>query len=585
MLLSTLLAPTLREVPAEAEIESHRLMLRAGLMRRVAAGIYTHLPLGTRAIAKVEAIVRQEMDRQGAQELRLPIVQPAELWQETGRWAAYGDEMWKLADRHGRPFCLGPTHEEIITDLVRHEVHSWRQLPLILYQMQIKYRDEVRPRFGVMRAREFVMKDAYSFDRDQAGLQVSYDAMYAAYQRIFARCGLEFRAVEADSGAIGGAYTHEFMALAEAGEAALVLCPSCGYAANVERAEGVPTPQGPVGQAEQQAEPQRLQRVHTPGVRGIDEVVACLGCDSRQTAKILFYWLRFADGRQEIVAALVRGDRQLNEVKLRNLGGAIDARLALAEEVLEATGAPVGFAGPVGLLGARVVADREVAAGANWVVGANEQDFHLTGVNPGRDFEPDQVADLRLVEPGDPCPRCGEAMIGRRGIEVGQVFQLGTKYSEALGARYLDETGRERPVVMGCYGIGVTRTVAAAIEQRHDADGIVWPYAIAPYHVMIVPVGTGDHPTATAARELHAALLDRGVEAVLDDRDERPGVKFKDADLLGFPLRVTLGRSLSDGKVELTERATRATQLVDLAEVQDEIGRRISDGLARLEPR
>jgi prolyl-tRNA synthetase len=581
LLLSTLLAPTLREVPAEAEVESHRLMLRAGLMRKVAAGIYTHLPLGNRAIAKVEAIVREEMDRQGAQELRLPIVQPAELWQETGRWAAYGDEMWKLNDRHGRPFCLGPTHEEIITDLVRREVRSWRQLPLILYQMQNKYRDEIRPRFGVMRSREFLMKDAYSFDRDQAGLQASYDRMYEAYRRIFTRCGLDFRAVEADSGAIGGAYTHEFMALADSGEAALVLCPSCGYAANVERAEGVPTPQG--GGAGEAARP--MERVRTPGVRSIGEVVAFLGCDVRHTAKILFHWLRFADGRRELVAALVRGDRQLNEVKLRNLGGAVDAELASATDVQRLTGAPVGSAGPVGLLGARIVADREVAAGANWVVGANEEGFHLTGVNVGRDFEPDQVADLRLVEPGDPCPRCGEAMVGRRGIEVGQVFQLGTKYSEALGARYLDETGRERPVVMGCYGIGVTRTVAAAIEQRHDANGIVWPYSIAPYHVTVVPVGVGDDPTAAAARQLYALLGRRGVEVVLDDRDERPGVKFKDADLFGFPLRVTVGRSLGDGKVELTERATRATQLVGLEEAPDEICRRIADGLANLEPR
>lgn len=556
MRLSTLLAPTLRETPAEAEIASHQLMLRAALMLKVAAGIYTFLPLGHRAIGKVERIVREEMDRQGAQELRLPIVQPAELWQETGRWAEYGDEMWRVEDRHGRRFCLGPTHEEIITDLVRNEVRSYRQLPLILYQMQNKYRDEIRPRFGVMRAREFIMKDAYSFDRDEAGMGESYAKMYEAYRRIFTRCGLDFRAVEADAGAIGGNYTHEFMALADAGEALLVYCDACGYAANAEKAEGVaPEPADEPALA--------VERVHTPDARTIMEVASCLGIDPARTAKILFYWSIAADGRQDLVAVLVRGDRELNEVKLKNHLGALHVRMAEAEEVAAATGAPVGFAGPVGLRGARLLADREVVAAHNLCCGANEADYHLLNVNPGRDFQPSAVADLRLVRAGDACPRCRRPLDARRGIEVGQVFQLGTKYSEAMGATFLDEQGQTRPAVMGCYGIGVTRTVAAIIEQNHDADGIVWPVGVAPFQVVIVPVNNEDERQRRTAAEIYAALRSAGIEACLDDRDERAGVKFKDADLLGFPFRVTLGpRALIEGKVEVSDRRTREVVLV-----------------------
>jgi prolyl-tRNA synthetase len=579
--LSTLLAPTLREAPAEADVASHVLMLRAGLMRKLASGFYTLLPLGWRAAAKVEQIVRQEMDRQGAQELRLPVVQPAELWEETGRWAEYGDEMWRLKDRHGRLFCLGPTHEEVITDLVRSTIRSYRQLPVTLYQIQVKYRDEVRPRFGVMRAREFVMKDAYSFDRDEAGLRESYRRMYEAYSRIFTRCGLEFAVVEADSGAIGGSETHEFMALADSGEAGLVHCPACGYAADIEKAEGVPASAAPDGAA---VGPR--QRVATPGMHSIEEVAAYLGRSPQRLAKTLFYWCSFGDGRRTLVAAVVRGDRQVNEIKLRRATGALQVGLADAGEVMRLTGAPVGSAGPVGLRGAAVLTDREVALGHGWIVGAGEEGWHLVDVEPGRDFDPGEPLDLRLAVGGDPCPRCGAPLLGRRGVEVGQVFQLGTKYSSAMGAAYLDESGRERPCVMGCYGIGVTRTVAAIIEQRHDADGIVWPLSVAPFHVEVVPVPAGPQgATAEAAERLHAQLSDLGVEVLVDDRDERPGVKFKDADLYGVPIRVTVGRALAEGKVEVMDRATRAVELWPVEETARRLADRVAHGLEALQPR
>lgn len=563
MRLSVLLSPTLREDPAEAELVSHRLMLRAALMRKVAAGIYTYLPLGHRVISKVERIVREEMDRQGSQELRLPIVQPAELWEETGRWAEYGEEMWRLKDRHGRLFCLGPTHEEIITDLVRHEVRSYRQLPLILYQMQNKYRDEIRPRFGVMRAREFIMKDAYSFDRDEAGLRETYAGMYEAYTRIFTRCGLDFRAVEADAGAIGGSYTHEFLALADAGEVHLVYCDSCGYAANAERAEARPSP--PADEA-----PLPRERVATPGARSIPEVTAFLGVGADRTVKTLFYWSTCRDGRSRLAGVLVRGDRDVNEVKLKNRLGCLHLTLAPPDDVAKWTGAPVGSAGPAGLRrpeGFRLLADPEVMAGRNLVAGANEEGFHHLNVNPGRDFEPDEVADLRLVGAGDGCPRCGDTLKARRGIEVGQVFQLGTKYSRAMGALYLDEQGAEREMVMGCYGIGVTRTVAAIIEQHADKDGIRWPVTVAPYHVVVVPVNWQDADQQRVALEIYRRLQSAGVEVCLDDRDERAGVKFKDADLIGFPFRVTVGpRALAEGKVEVGVRDSGDTILVPVEE-------------------
>lgn len=576
---SRLLVPTLREDPAEAEIASHRLMLRAGLIRRVAAGIYEWLPLGRRAVAKVEAIVREEMNRKGGQEVGLPIVQPAELWRETGRWAEYGEEMWRLRDRHGREYCLGPTHEEIITDLVRATVNSYRQLPLLLYQIQNKYRDEIRPRFGVMRAREFVMKDAYSFDADVEGMERSYAAMDDAYRRIFSRCGLVFRVVAADPGAIGGSGTHEFMALADYGEALIVYCDACGYAANVEKATNRLAPAS-------DEQPRPLEKRPTPGIRTIAELAQATGIPADRQIKILFYWAIRENQEPELVAALVRGDRELNEVKLKNATGALEVRMADREDVLRIAGAPTGSAGPVGLRGVRVLADEEVMVLRNTVCGANEEDYHFFNVNPGRDFVPDQVTDLRTVGEGDACPECGAPMASARGIEVGQIFKLWTKYSEALGCTFKDADGQERPMLMGCYGIGVTRTVAAVIEQHHDERGITWPMSVAPYHAVVVPVNIRDDAQREVAERVYRELLDAGVEAVLDDRDERPGVKFNDADLIGFPLRLTVGpRGLAEGRVEITERATGATEAVPIDEAARTVSRRVRAALDELNRR
>ncbi|MCL6611893.1 MAG: proline--tRNA ligase, partial [Peptococcaceae bacterium] len=484
----------------------------------------------------------------------MPIIQPAELWQESGRWDVYGPELFRLKDRHGRDFCLGPTHEEIITDLVRGEVKSYKQLPLLLYQIQNKYRDERRPRFGLMRGREFIMKDLYSFDRDEEGLDVSYRKMHEAYTRIFRRCGLKFRPVEADSGAIGGNDTHEFMVLAESGEALVVYCPvdSCGYAANVERAVSPPDP-------EASREPARpVKPVATPGMRTVDQVTAFLGISPRKLIKTIIY-----ETEKGPVAALVRGDRDVNEIKLKKAVDVINLELAGPEAVERISGAPAGFAGPVGLTGVRIVADQEVEALSNAVSGSNRKDTHLADVNPGRDFQPELVTDIRLVRAGDPCPGCGAALVEARGIEVGQIFKLGVKYSKVLGATYLDQAGQERPIVMGCYGIGVTRTMAAAIEQNHDENGIIWPASIAPFQVIVVPVSARDKDQWEMARRVYRNLLDAGVETVLDDRDERPGVKFKDADLVGYPIRVTVGaRAVSSGEVELRLRRDGATSMV-----------------------
>lgn len=552
MRLSALLAPTLREVPSEAEIPSHRLMLRAGMMRKAAGGIYTYLPLGYRVLKKIMAIVREEMDAAGSQELMLPIIQPAELWRETGRWSEYGDEMFRLTDRHDREFCLGPTHEEIITDLVRSEVRSYRQLPLNLYQIQNKYRDEIRPRYGVMRGREFIMKDAYSFDRDRAGLDASYQTMYEAYERIFKRVGLTTRAVLADPGAIGGDDTHEFMVLAEAGEAEVVYCTECDYAANVEKAEAKPLDLE-TSRQDNPSDAPPIEEVATPGVRTIAELVDFLNVSAQQMIKTLVYR---ADDK--IVAVLVRGDREVNEVKLGRLLGASEVEPAAPEAVAATTGAPVGFAGPVGLKDVTIVADPEVLAIESGVTGANKADTHLRHVVYGRDYEADLVADVRVVVAGDECPRCGGRLDAARGIEVGQVFKLGVKYSKALGATYLDENGEEQLMVMGCYGIGVSRTMAAVIEQHHDDDGICWPITVAPYHVDLIVINPADPAQMQEAEALYRALWEAGVETVLDDRDERAGVKFKDADLIGFPFRVIVGpKSLAERSVEIKERSTK----------------------------
>jgi prolyl-tRNA synthetase len=565
---SQLFLPTLKDVPAEAEIISHQLMLRAGLIRRVAAGIYAYLPLGHRVIQKVSQIIRQEMNRAGGQELLLPALQPAELWQESGRWEVMGKEMLRLKDRHERDFCLGPTHEEVITDLVRREIRSYRQLPLTLYQVQTKFRDEIRPRFGLMRGREFIMKDAYSFDRDDAGADVSYRKMYDAYEAIFSRCGLQYSAVEAESGAIGGSYSQEFMVLADTGEDAIAVCDACRYAANVERAEI-----GADSSAQPSGLPKPLERVETPGKMTVEAVAGYLGVPRQTIAKTLLYEV---DGR--IVAVLVRGDRQVNEAKLAKHLEAWGVRFADRATIERVTGGPEGFSGPIGLSGIPLLADHELRGMRNVVVGANAQDTHYANANSDRDFSIDRYIDVRMAGEDDPCARCGKPLRIVRGIEVGHVFKLGTKYSESMDATYLDATGIARPVVMGCYGIGVGRTAAAAIEQHHDAEGIVWPLPIAPLQVMIVPVNAADSRCWEAAQSIHDTLEAAGLEVLLDDRDERPGVKFKDADLIGLPLRVTIGKALAQGQVELMARRARRTTMVPLEEVGPRLSHIITTG-------
>jgi prolyl-tRNA synthetase len=547
------LISTLREVPADADIVSHQLLLRSGMLRKVAAGIYTILPLGHRVLLKIEAIIREEMNRAGGIELLMPIIQPAELWQQSGRWDVYGPELFRLKDRHERSFCLGPTHEELFTELVRQEIRSYRQLPLMLYQIQNKYRDERRPRFGLLRGREFIMKDLYSFDIDENGLDLSYRKMYAAYNRIFTRCGLDFRVVDADPGAIGGNDTHEFMVMADTGEAEIVFCSACDYAADVEKA---PCP------VESQTAPaalQPLQRVRTPGTHTVSEVAEYLGIPAEQVLKILMY---VTD--DEPVAVLVRGDRSLNEIKLKNYLHTNVLEIADEEDIAGRFGLPQGFAGPVGLGGrVRLLADNETKNLSNAVAGANEPDFHYRNVNYGRDYQVEDFADFRLAQEGDICPKCGQPLQLKRGIEIGQLFKLGTKYSKAMGANVLDESGREIAVVMGCYGIGVTRTLAAAVEQWHDQDGIIWPSSIAPYEAVIIPVGQHDSLQADLADDLCRQLTDSGIDSIYDDRPERPGVKFKDADLIGYPVRIVINRdSATDGLVEIKWRASGAVERI-----------------------
>jgi len=536
--------PTTKETPADAEVVSHQLMLRAGMIRKLTSGIYTYLPAGLRAIRKVERIIREEMDRSGAVELLMPGVQPAELWQESGRWEVYGRELLRLKDRHGRDACLAPTHEEVITDLVRREIHSYRQMPVNFYQIQTKFRDEIRPRFGIMRGREFIMKDAYSFDGDEEGAARSYEIMHETYNRIFCRCGLTFRAVEADTGSIGGSFSHEYMVLAESGEDQIVSCRACDYAANLEKAEVR------VEAAVSDETPAPVEEVDTPGTRTIEAVTSFLSVPPERLIKTLIF--RAGD---EVVVALVRGDHELNEVKLKALLGADQVELADPALVEQVTGAPMGFAGPVGI-DLRIVADHAVAGMRNAVTGGNRADVHLRNVNPDRDFTVDRFTDLRVVTPDDPCPRCGGGLRFGRGIEVGHIFKLGTKYSRAMGAAYLDENGKEVPIVMGCYGIGVGRTVAAAIEQNHDEDGIVFPIPIAPWEAVVLPLQMNEPAVVEAAETLYRSLRDLGVDALLDDRDLRAGAKFKDADLLGTPIRVTIGsRSLGKGDVEIKLRS------------------------------
>jgi prolyl-tRNA synthetase len=560
MRVSRLLLPTLRDDPADAEVVSHRLLVRAGMMRQVARGIYDLLPLGLRAVRRVERIVREEMDRSGAQEILMPAVIPAELWQESGRWEQYGRELLRLKDRYERDFCFGPTHEEVVTDLVRREIRSYRDLPKNLYQIQVKFRDEVRPRFGLMRGREFLMKDAYSFHTDAADAEREYRVMYDTYTRIFDRCGLTFRAVEAGTGAIGGSRSHEFQVLAGSGEDAIVACERCGYAANVEKAEVRPLSPPPVAGG-------ALERVPTPEKRTIEEVSAFLGLPADRFVKTLIY--RLASGAA--VAVLVRGDHEASETKVQAAFGGEPVGLADEQTVTRVTGAPVGFAGPVGLR-VRILADASLRGVRGAVSGANVPDAHVVNIDQERDLPGIEFADLRQARAGDTCPRCeGGTFAEHRGIEVGQVFYLGTKYSRAMGADFLGADGEKRPIEMGCYGIGITRTVAAAVEQHHDAAGIVWPAPLAPYGALVLPVSMGDAAIRETAERLVDDLAGAGVDALLDDRDERPGVKFKDADLVGLPVRVTVGpRALARGCVELKPRSAAASE-VPVAEVASRV--------------
>ncbi len=547
MRFTRFLLPTLREDPAEAEVISHRLMLRAGMIRKLAAGVYSTLPLGERVMQKTTRIVREEMNRAGALELTLPFVQPAEIWHESGRWNVYGKELLRLKDRHDREFCLGPTHEEVITDLVRGVVSSYRQLPINLYQIHIKFRDEIRPRFGVMRAREFIMKDAYSFDIDEEGAEKSYRAMYETYSRIFERLCLNFRPVEADSGPIGGSFSHEFMVLADTGEDIIVTCSSCDYAANTEKAE-IRQPDGG-GRA---GENKTMERVPTPGMKTIEEVSGFLGVQPSKLIKTLVFTTS-----DKPVVALVRGDHEINEIKLKNYLACDFLELADEASIETITGATRGFAGPVGLEGVRIIADNWLRDHSNMVTGGNEADVHCVNVNEGRDFTVREYADIRIAGEGDACPKCGRSLTTMRGIEVGHIFKLGTKYSESMNATYLDDGGRSCPMIMGCYGIGVGRTVAAAIEQSHDENGIIFPKPIAPFDVLIVLVNPTDTAQANAAERIYGALIEQGADVLLDDRDERPGIKFKDADLVGIPLRITVGKGISkDGSVDVKWRGT-----------------------------
>lgn len=559
MKYSEMFSPTLREIPAEAEIISHKMMLRAGLMRKVAAGVYSYLPLGWRVMRKIEEIIRQEMDAAGCQELMFPMIMPAELWQRSGRWDMYGDELWRVKDRHGRDFCLGPTHEEAVTELVANEVKSYKQLPLLLYQIQDKFRDERRPRFGLMRSREFVMKDCYSFDRDEEGLEMSYRKMYDAYMRIFARCGLDFRPVEADNGAIGGSSSHEFMVLAESGECEILYCDTCSYAANVEIAAtgDVPAPATEAMAA--------VEKVATPDCKTIEDVAAYLHLPKEKSLKALCFM-----GDDEMCLIFLRGDRTLNEIKLQNHLGCHTLHMA-GDEDLKAKGLVAGYIGPCGINNIRIIVDNELKGARNLVCGANEEGYHLTNVNPGRDFD-GEYGDFRLITAGEGCPHCAGKLQSARGIEVGQVFKLGTKYSVSMGANYLDESGKAQPLVMGCYGIGVGRTMAASIEQNYDENGILWPYAIAPYQIIIVPVSEKNEKQMAVAGELYQTLTAAGYEVILDDRSERAGVKFKDADLLGIPIRITIGdKSLAENKVEVKVRRGRENIKIGLDVLAAEI--------------
>lgn len=548
MRMSQMYIKTLREVPAEAEIPSHILLLRAGMIRKLASGVYGFMPLGRRTLRKIESIVREEMDKAGGEEILMSAIQPAELWEESGRWDKYGPELWRIKDRNGRDFCLGPTHEEVFTDIIRDGISSYRQLPLMLYQIQTKYRDEARPRFGLMRSREFIMKDLYSFDADETGLDASYKKMYDAYDTIFRRCGLDCRPVAADTGAIGGTGSHEFTAFSEVGESDIVYCEQCGMAANVERAEcsdDAPTPESIAMLP--------AEEVYTPDTKTIEEVAAYLGINIEQTIKALLLRKYDDEGNEDgFVAAFIRGGRELNMIKLVNALGIAEHQIEFADEheMGAVTGAVGGFTGPMGLHDCTVVVDSELTGLRNMCAGACRADHHVINVNYGRDYKGDIVKDIKVLKEGDPCPICGAPVRHTRGIEVGQVFKLGTRYSVPLGATYKDDRQQDHPIWMGCYGIGISRTISAVIEQHHDCKGIIWPVSVAPYHVIITLVKPDDEVQACMAEDIYVRLCAAGLDVVLDDRSERPGVKFNDADLLGFPVRITVGKLAGEGIVE-----------------------------------
>lgn len=555
---SQMLIPTLREVPSDAEIASHKLLLRAGMARQLASGVYTYLPLSLRVLQKIQAIVREEMNRAGAQEILMPAMQPAELWLKSGRWDVYGPELVRLNDRHNRQFALGPTHEEVVTTLVGDDVNSYKKLPLNLYQIQTKFRDEVRPRFGLIRCREFIMKDAYSFDTSREGLDKNFQAMFDAYTNIFTRVGLNFRAVEADAGSIGGTGTYEFMALCEIGEDTIAYSTEGTYAANLEKAEVIYE-----GTPKQAVDIPPTEKIHTPNVRTIDQLVESLGVQASDIIKSLVY--RVDD---KLVVVLVRGDHELNEVKLKNMYDATNLRMATEDEVLQLTGAPVGFVGPIGLKDdVELIADNFVQDVVDGVVGANEKDYHLKHVSVTRDLRVSRFADLRNIMEGDKSPRDNGTIAFARGVEVGHVFKLGTKYSQVLGATYLDENGRSQDMIMGCYGIGVSRTLAAVIEQNNDENGIIWPVAVAPFHIHVIPINAKVDEQRELSEQIFATLSEAGIEVLYDDRPERAGVKFKDADLIGLPLRITVSDKSAEGTVEVRVRRTGETFDVAIAEL------------------
>ena len=558
MKLSRLHLKTLREAPNEAELISHKLMIRANLIKKEAAGIYTFMPFGWRSIRKIEEIVRQEQDRIGCQELHMPHVNPSELWKESGRWYAYGPELWRIKDRNGRDFCLVPTCEELCTNIVKQEVSSYRELPLQLYHIQFKYRDEARPRYGLMRSREFIMKDAYSFDRTPEDLEVAYRLQYEAYVRTFTRCGLDFRIVEADNGPIGGSNSHEFSALSNVGESEIAYCEKCDMAATIERAECIDDK--PVDEPEQE-----LEAVYTPGTKTIKDVCDYLGVDEKKTIKALMFTTFDQDlNPADYVCVFIRGDRDVNMIKLVNALGIPEHYIEFADEdeMGPVTGIVGGFTGPVGIHNCKIVVDSELVGTKNMVAGANKEDHHMKGVCYGRDYVGDIVTDIKTLKEGDPCPHCGAPIKHTRGIEVGQIFKLGTKYSESMNATYKDENGEDQIYWMGCYGVGVTRTMQAIVEQSHDDKGIIWPMSVAPYHVIVTVINPADEVQMELANKIESELEAKRVEVLVDDRDERAGVKFNDADLIGIPVRITVGKLAKDGNVEYKLRREESNEVL-----------------------